>query len=174
MTCYPISGPDGRVTGFICKRGERKKRCVVCGNDATRLCDFQLAGKKTGKTCDAQLCERCVVRRGSVDYCSAHARKMREADAWLAELIESEEEDANKVDRDALYKMFPDWDCDWYVQLPPFDERHGVIMVGENDSADDVCPNCFEDHAPMEPCYGGFDPDTDPSETEILGVVGDR
>ncbi len=254
MTCYPISGPDGRVTGFVCTRGEHKKRCKGCRDAfATKLCDFRLGGSKAGKTCDVALCERCAVKRGEADYCRVHASLLLDSDAWLADLI------ANEVDRDALYKLFPDWDKEWRARPHPRDwssgaseqrtdgswwhvvrrPRHGAwiaahegiidfdeaghgwdgdtcLLCGfdyvdgmafsnaplptcprwtcecamgyaqkclacinglsycECDGCIPPCPNCDMKHGPKTPCYGGFDPDTDPSETEILGTVGDR
>ncbi len=45
-------------------------RCVVCGQYAPFLCDFEVA---PGKTCDAPLCGRCRYNMGVKDYCPEHA-----------------------------------------------------------------------------------------------------
>lgn len=91
MTCRPFRSDDGTVSGFVCSRSERRKRCSVCKADsATLLCDFPLSGKKSGQTCDRALCRRCAVQikgpepqlgiaiaavlADTVDYCPAHAR----------------------------------------------------------------------------------------------------
>jgi hypothetical protein len=74
MTCRFIDLGNG-VTGIVCTRGERAKRCKACGDRASRQCDFPLRGKATGRTCDANLCERCAVVVGpDRDYCPPHAR----------------------------------------------------------------------------------------------------
>lgn len=71
MTCRPLNFGNG-VTGWACSRGER---CKECGGRAIKLCDYPLAGRKVGKTCDAKLCGRCAVNVGpDRDYCPAHSR----------------------------------------------------------------------------------------------------
>lgn len=79
MTCRPIELPGG-ITGWVCTRGQssRPAPCSVphCGRYHTRLCDFPLAGRKAGKTCDAKLCDVHAVSVGPErDYCPAHARQ---------------------------------------------------------------------------------------------------
>lgn len=89
MTCRALITRDGKLTGFLCSRGERRQLCSSCKRStATKLCDFRLAN---GKTCDRPLCAACAVEqpqpprpypempletivRDSVDYCPAHAR----------------------------------------------------------------------------------------------------
>ena len=61
---------------IICSRGRRRPTCKACKDrPATRQCDWPLTGRAAGKTCDANLCERCAVHVGEDrDYCPAHAR----------------------------------------------------------------------------------------------------
>jgi hypothetical protein len=86
MTCKVVRLDDGTVM-FQCYRGQMD-RCYVCGNRASRLCDFPLRGEKAGQTCDKKLCTKCAVKvkqsetlglgeapEGEVfDFCPAHAR----------------------------------------------------------------------------------------------------
>lgn len=80
MPCDPIDFGDG-VTGHACSRDRRRRSpCVECRARAhTKLCDYPLAGRKRGRTCDRPLCARCAIVVGrhddgdSVDYCHAHA-----------------------------------------------------------------------------------------------------
>lgn len=72
MPCHPLPGG-----GFVCTHGRarRAKPCSVCGAPSTKLCDFPLKGKKTGKTCDAPICDRCAAAFGDeIDYCPPHAK----------------------------------------------------------------------------------------------------
>lgn len=139
-TLYDIRDETGRSVGgaFLCGTRQRAKRCSNCEADATRLCDAPLRGRKTGKTCDAPLCERCAMRLKGVDgdLCPAHARTLtadevnavRGARAAAATdmptnviTVKSDEQraadtwldelvnDPNAVDRDALAQMFPQW-----------------------------------------------------------------
>lgn len=80
MIGRPIHDADGNVIGIACSR-ERVRLCSTgCGRRATKLCDFPLSGKKAGKTCDADLCERCAEHVGpDRDYCPPHARAAKEA-----------------------------------------------------------------------------------------------
>jgi len=74
VTCRPLNFGNG-VTGWACSRGERPQRCKECGGRAIKLCDYPLAGRKAGATCDAKLCGRCAVNVGpDRDYCGVHAR----------------------------------------------------------------------------------------------------
>lgn len=61
MTCHPFKSDDGKVTGFVCTRGARKKACATCGkHGAQLLCDG----------CDRPLCGECHVSpKKDVDYC---------------------------------------------------------------------------------------------------------
>ena len=62
MTCHRFRSADGRMTGFICWRGERQRLCSACkSRPASLLCDFPLSGKKQGRTCDRPLCRACAV-----------------------------------------------------------------------------------------------------------------
>ena len=56
MTCHPFTVP-GIGSGFVCT-SEKRKRCA-CGRRADLLCDWKVAGKKSG-TCDAPICSRCT------------------------------------------------------------------------------------------------------------------
>lgn len=71
MACIPLPGG-----GFICGvRRPKEKPCSACGAPSTRLCDFPLKGKLTGKTCSKPICDRCAAAFGDdVDYCPPHAR----------------------------------------------------------------------------------------------------
>ncbi len=73
---------------FVCTRG-RTRRCR-CGRPATALCDYPLAGRKKGTTCNTALCASCSARwdtslpvqpspdyrakHGELDLCLAHHR----------------------------------------------------------------------------------------------------
>lgn len=73
MRCTQIDLGGGAVA-IVCSSRSRTKPCRQCGARSSRLCDYPLAGKKTGTTCDAPLCERCAVKVGpDRDYCRAHA-----------------------------------------------------------------------------------------------------
>lgn len=78
MSCewFEARMPDGTiVSGFVCSRGGRRKRCATCGRSATALCDWKLAGKKKGKTCDAPICSTCATSPAKgKDLCPPHAR----------------------------------------------------------------------------------------------------
>lgn len=81
MSCDVLTGADGAPNGHACSRGPRGKRCA-CGNPATKLCDFVLAGSRgRAQTCDVDLCDGCAVRQPgqaldgeTIDYCGPHAR----------------------------------------------------------------------------------------------------
>lgn len=66
------------VGATFCRGRGRRKNCKACGARATKLCDFPLSGAKAGKTCDADICDRCATRIDTdVDYCPPHARLAR-------------------------------------------------------------------------------------------------
>ncbi len=71
MACHPLPGG-----GFVCTgHSRRRSKPCACGAPSTRLCDFPLKGKKTGKTCDAPICDRCAAAFGDeIDYCPPHAK----------------------------------------------------------------------------------------------------
>jgi len=76
MPCERIPFAGG--VAIVCSRGRRRQRCATpgCGGDAVALCDFPLAGRKSGTTCSRAMCARCVRPQGeSVDYCAAHAKQ---------------------------------------------------------------------------------------------------
>ena len=61
MTCRPFRSSDGKISGFVCSRGERQRVCSVCkARPGVLLCDYPLTGKHQGKTCDRPLCARCA------------------------------------------------------------------------------------------------------------------
>lgn len=79
MPCYEIEFPAGgygRAVGYVCARGERRRRCVGCRRFvADRLCDIPVPGRlKSGerKTCSHPICVGCSVRIGDDDVCTAH------------------------------------------------------------------------------------------------------
>jgi hypothetical protein len=114
-------------------RGPRRdaKPCRFCGASSTKLCDEPLRDKRAGATCSAPMCDRCatvimVDSSKSIDLCPPHERARRpglelaaeslrrrnEARAWLRTEKDREArevDDLDKVDRDALIAMFPDW-----------------------------------------------------------------
>jgi hypothetical protein len=74
MPCRPYPIPGG--VAIVCGRGQRSKPCatVGCGGRGDFLCDYPLAGKASGRTCDRAMCERCRrPQRKGVDYCGPHA-----------------------------------------------------------------------------------------------------
>jgi len=67
----------GGAFAIVCSRGKRTTAppCSACKTrPSTRLCDFELRGKRAGKTCSAKLCDRCSVQRGELDLCPPHAK----------------------------------------------------------------------------------------------------
>lgn len=91
MACDELH-PKGGGTFFICNRSQRSARCSVagCSSRASLQCDFPLAGRKAGKTCDRHLCARHGVRQRTVtrieagtafddtiDFCPVHAELAR-------------------------------------------------------------------------------------------------
>ena len=94
MPCIPFNSGDGKFHGFMCTRNVLDlELCEVCGNPATKLCDFPLAGSKAGQTCDRKLCDdhatevdatrlperflEMMIEGDTVDVCPAHARYIR-------------------------------------------------------------------------------------------------
>lgn len=90
--CTPIN-LGGGVTGFVCGgRGAAAKPCseLGCGAPSVALCDYPLAGKKTGKTCSKPVCEKhrrqqgaatprpglsvATIGEDTIDYCPTHDR----------------------------------------------------------------------------------------------------
>jgi hypothetical protein len=68
MPCEPIKGPG--FSGIACTRGRRQRKCE-CGAVSSRLCDFEIAPKKT---CDRPMCARCATNVGpDRDLCYQHA-----------------------------------------------------------------------------------------------------
>lgn len=75
MPCQHFTTPDGKVSGFMCFRGQSRKRCWVrgCDRPATKLCDGIMPG---GKTCDRNLCEHHTTHvEPDHDYCWPHRPK---------------------------------------------------------------------------------------------------
>lgn len=74
-------GNGEKATAIVCTRGGRKARCKACGKrEHAVLCDYPLAGKKAGKTCDMKLCSACAQRVGpDRDLCPPHAKLVRDA-----------------------------------------------------------------------------------------------
>lgn len=65
---------DGGV--IICGRGHRRKPCCSCGKPSSKLCDYPLRGRLSGKTCDRPICDVCAVKidpKQDVDFCPTHA-----------------------------------------------------------------------------------------------------
>lgn len=55
MRCVRTNIPGGFV--ITCSRREPRAACSSCHHrEHEVLCDFELGGKKAGKTCDAKLC----------------------------------------------------------------------------------------------------------------------
>lgn len=71
MACEHVSLPGGG-TAIVCGRSKRQ-RCA-CGASATRLCDWKVAGTRSG-TCDTPLCAICSHSPApEKDLCPDHAR----------------------------------------------------------------------------------------------------
>ncbi|GJH31401.1 hypothetical protein CBA19CS91_01610 [Paraburkholderia hospita] len=71
MPCTPFRFPDG-VSGIVCTRGRRTKRCSVegCREPSGFQCDFRTAPKKT---CDRHLCAVHAHQIGAdVHLCPQH------------------------------------------------------------------------------------------------------
>lgn len=68
MPCEPFNG------GFICRRGGVRRRCDVAGCMASAefQCDFPLAGRKAGRTCDRHLCRAHArsISNGVLVFCA--------------------------------------------------------------------------------------------------------
>lgn len=95
MSCRQIDlGPN--ASAFICGPKKRRVECAYCkARDAVFLCDYELRGKKAGKTCDGKLCASCATVVGENRHlCPPHRRerdaqlaKERDAEAWLDQLV---------------------------------------------------------------------------------------
>lgn len=73
--CRWVKLPNGATA--LVTSDVRLSKCEACGArvEDVVLCDWPLAGKAIGRTCDAQCCRRCARRVGpNRDYCPAHAR----------------------------------------------------------------------------------------------------
>ena len=71
MGCTRTVFPGGM--GFACTRGQRET-CNSCRGTSVALCDWPLAGEKTGQTCDRRMCKDHRTSVGpNVDYCPSHA-----------------------------------------------------------------------------------------------------
>lgn len=83
MVCRKIDLGNG-ATAIVCSRGQRERCNCGSGKPVSRLCDFELGGRKAGKTCSAKLCDSCSssVVGSDGDYCSAHARLLEQRAAW--------------------------------------------------------------------------------------------
>ena len=112
----------GRVVGFACRRGQRKQ-CEFCRNaPATLQCDEPLRGAKAGATCSKYMCRGCARTVGSfdsdveLDLCPPHfrAHEKRNDEQARQRARGADGADLDKVDRRALYTMFPSWDDDTY------------------------------------------------------------
>lgn len=104
MPCNPIVR-DGEVIGIACGRNRPKKNahCKYCGNYTTVLCDYPVFkdGKKTGKTCDIPMCDKCTQKgaSGKTDFCKTHfpdalaayERRMAKATPLFQEEIDNAE-----------------------------------------------------------------------------------
>ena len=78
MACEQVSLPGGGVA-IVC--GTRSRQRCGCGTHATRLCDWKVAGKRSG-TCDRPLCERCSTSPAAEkDLCPDHAQAFED---WCA------------------------------------------------------------------------------------------
>jgi hypothetical protein len=79
MPCQQVKLPNGGFA-IVCSRG-RRQRCA-CGAPAEVLCDWKVAGKKSG-TCDKPICVMCAKQpaRGK-DLCREHAEAWEH---WKAE-----------------------------------------------------------------------------------------
>jgi hypothetical protein len=71
MTCEHVTLPGG-ARAIVCS-SRRRPRCK-CGRPAPLLCDWKVAGKKSG-TCDANLCGKCTTSpKPDKDLCPDHAK----------------------------------------------------------------------------------------------------
>lgn len=68
--CENVELPDGGYA-IICG-GRARPRYCKCGRPADLLCDWKVAGKKSG-TCDEPVCKRCAVEVAANKHlCKAH------------------------------------------------------------------------------------------------------
>ncbi|MCA9686550.1 MAG: hypothetical protein KC457_30560 [Myxococcales bacterium] len=81
MACKQIDLGNG-ATAIVCTRDRREPCPCGSGLPVSRLCDFELGGRKAGSTCSDKLCDRCASSPPGtdLDYCQAHARLV---DGWL-------------------------------------------------------------------------------------------
>jgi hypothetical protein len=68
--CLKMQTPDGDEV-LVCG-GHARTRYCKCGRAADLLCDWKVAGKKSG-TCDEPVCKRCAVEVAPNKHlCKAH------------------------------------------------------------------------------------------------------
>lgn len=71
MTCEHVTLPNG-ARAIVCS-SRRRSRCK-CGRPAKLLCDWKMAGKRSG-TCDAPICATCTTSPApDKDFCPTHAQ----------------------------------------------------------------------------------------------------
>jgi hypothetical protein len=74
MPCTHVTLPGGE-SAIVCTSG-RAQRCA-CGRRSTRLCDWKVAGKRSG-TCDRPLCAACTHSPApEKDLCPDHAAEWK-------------------------------------------------------------------------------------------------
>lgn len=82
----------GNTTAIVCGRGNTKKKCVVCGRAASRLCDWKMGKKnavttdggiaRMNATCYKPLCDVCAFPPAhKKDLCPEHAKAFK---VWRA------------------------------------------------------------------------------------------
>lgn len=81
MTCETVLLPNGG-RAIVCGSSQRAKRCVGCGQRASRECDWKVKSHRSG-TCDLPICANCAVAPApEKDLCPAHAEAFK---VWQAE-----------------------------------------------------------------------------------------
>ena len=74
MPCIPFR--HGNATGFMCGRGQRRKKCFYCNSVHEFLCDFPVGKTAKGKKkdCDRPMCAKHTQKGVSenVDFCRVH------------------------------------------------------------------------------------------------------
>lgn len=69
MVCRTVKLPG--TWAIVCSRGQKPKRCKVCGEFAEYICDFPIGA---GKACDRPMCVNHRKRVGdNRDHCVVHA-----------------------------------------------------------------------------------------------------
>lgn len=76
MPCEPLRDKNGKVIGFMCSRNKIKdepKKCYICGEIATVLCDAPKGDNSFGKSCDMPMCREHAYHIGQDnDVCEYH------------------------------------------------------------------------------------------------------